>query len=916
MRNGEEIITFDERNHVFALSRSEVQELSLKLQLLWRLIGARHNQEWTHAYEIAKLFRNWPIVATKNGIVVTVFFAVERMIVFESDFNGDINGDSAVEAEDGHDQDNGSDPCSGGHNRTGSEVHSMMHIGCLFCSDEIQALRLVLHNRRSHGLKAVLNALLAGAGPKVVCTQQQILSVANANIERCSVQREQVVFRVELNEDPQEAYAHARQLVLSWSKHGCPGHDAQVPASNSVILSSHILARVPVFQTLQPGTLACISSSQFAVKAGINSIEKLGRKDSAAFRFSQEPLIRTFANHSMNTPASTAPADVDTVEEGNQLSQWERLLLPHIPHQLLDLRSSDSVHIFRVAEGHHSPEIPFLLEIVVPFLLRKRAHFKRRSIQEIILYLLSAVGARLARRHLESMTQLKTSRHPDSAALMDVLDRLRKCEFIPDMQVEPMEATDLASISESSSTMRRCSDFVDPQDAAYRMVCDAFAERALPMDQLIRDKGLDLRSLPEPFVSHPPALLSMRVMGMRSLHQPSFFLAMAELTATLQDRRCGDMLAAFFVQKWDMLIDPDRQGVGWPTRYLSLLADVAFIPCQQFQVKNDTRDPCHAGGSAARDDGIQPERPASTRCLGFIADEHFSSMYSHYQNLQKAMNSLATVKKPSKARKSGRSKRGSQIHGGRALDVLASLAESTSLDYAANNSTSPGDDPLHRFWSRQQGAMGLLKTARSNFVSVGGQSVGRGFTTRTVFSSLSAFKSTYSTLAFPWSFWETWTSALQLPAAFMKVSARMLKFFAIDPLPRATPILQHIVNIAKDVANQPVLWRRDHGDFLKGLLVKSISVLQFQYEKYKALAVQRHGPSAAEFGSTKTRTLQTFRAVLTSKLGNVPFILFEDGGMGAASSICVDLDQDVNPSTRVCECLLNVRQGYVQFWRR
>ena len=108
-------------------------------------------------------------------------------------------------------------------------------------------------------------------------------------------------------------------------------------------------------------------------------------------------------------------------------------------------------------------QIPFLLEIVVPFLLRKRAHFKRRSIQEIILYLLSAVGARLARRHLESMTQLKTSRHPDSAALMDVLDRLRKCEFIPDMQVEPMEATDLASISESSSTMRRCSDFVDPQ---------------------------------------------------------------------------------------------------------------------------------------------------------------------------------------------------------------------------------------------------------------------------------------------------------------------------------------------------------------------------------------------------------------------------------------------------------------------
>ena len=230
------------------------------------------------------------------------------MIVFESDFNGDINGDSAVEAEDGHDQDNGSDPCSGGHNRTGSEVHSMMHIGCLFCSDEIQALRLVLHNRRSHGLKAVLNALLAGAGPKVVCTQQQILSVANANIERCSVQREQVVFRVELNEDPQEAYAHARQLVLSWSKHGCPGHDAQVPASNSVILSSHILARVPVFQTLQPGTLACISSSQFAVKAGINSIEKLGRKDSAAFRFSQEPLIRTFANHSMNTPVRNCSA--------------------------------------------------------------------------------------------------------------------------------------------------------------------------------------------------------------------------------------------------------------------------------------------------------------------------------------------------------------------------------------------------------------------------------------------------------------------------------------------------------------------------------------------------------------------------------------------------------------------------------
>lgn len=284
----------------------------------------------------------------------------------------------------------------------------------------------------------------------------------------------------------------------------------------------------------------------------------------------------------------------------------------------------------------------------------------------------------------------------------------------------------------------------------------------------------------------------MRVMGMRSLHQPSFFLAMAELTATLQDRRCGDMLAAFLVQKWDMLIDPDRQGVGWPSRYLSLLADVAFIPCHQFQQtkKEDSSGPARGqvgggggGGAAARDEEVQAAvgpPPVSTRYLRFIADEHFASMYSHYQTLRKTMDALAAVKKPSKARKSGRSKRGAQVRGGRASDVLASLAQSNGggLDYAVQSSASPADDPLHRFWARQQGAMALLKTARSNLASVVAHAGERGTTaatattTKTVFSSLSAFRSSYSTLAFPWSFWETWTSALQLPTAFLKVSAR------------------------------------------------------------------------------------------------------------------------------------------------
>lgn len=358
------------------------------------MIGARHNLEWTHASEVAKLFRNWPIVATQNGIVITVFYAIERMALFESDFCGDVNDGAVVEAaeDDDPDQDQDDDtlmlPRGNRDHHAGSEVQIMMSLGCLFCDDDNKALRLVLHNRRTHGLKAVLNALLAGSGPKVACCAQpsrERSSSTNGNNAQLSVDREQVAMCVELNRDPQDAYRHARRLVLSWSKHRRPGQDAQAPASNSVTLSSNVLARVPVFETLQPGTLACLNSSQFAVKAGVSSsVEKLGRKGSAAFRFSQEPLVCSFATHTMNAPvralrhaassqaailkghlltrpcflfqASTAPADVDTAENENRLSQWERLLLPHIPQQLLDLRSSDSVHLFRIAEGQHSPE--------------------------------------------------------------------------------------------------------------------------------------------------------------------------------------------------------------------------------------------------------------------------------------------------------------------------------------------------------------------------------------------------------------------------------------------------------------------------------------------------------------------------------------------------------------------------------
>jgi hypothetical protein len=99
-----------------------------------------------------------------------------------------------------------------------------------------------------------------------------------------------------------------------------------------------------------------------------------------------------------------------------------------------------------------------------------------------------------------------------------------------------------------------------------------------------------------------------------------------------------------------------------------------------------------------------------------------------------------------------------------AMDLM--LQEATDVAARAGNAPSSGSG------SGSGGGGGAGGAAAGGAGRRVGVSVGGGGSLGVVFSSLSALKSSFSSMTFPWSFWESWTSALGLPQVFMKTPTR------------------------------------------------------------------------------------------------------------------------------------------------
>ncbi len=61
----------------------------------------------------------------------------------------------------------------------------------------------------------------------------------------------------------------------------------------------------------------------------------------------------------------------------------------------------------------------------------------------------------------------------------------------------------------------------------------------------------------------------------------------------------------------------------------------------------------------------------------------------------------------------------------------------------------------------------------------------------------------------------------------------MMQYFNTDGLPSSTVVLQHLVNLSGEINRQPLEWRLHHTQLLQGLLLKSLSVLQYKLERHQ-----------------------------------------------------------------------------------
>lgn len=224
---------------------------------------------------------------------------------------------------------------------------------------------------------------------------------------------------------------------------------------------------------------------------------------------------------------------------------------------------------------------------------------------------------------------------------------------------------------------------------------------------------------------------------------------------------------------WDALINTSNQSLRWPPSAVLEISDIQFIPCGTI--------------------GMMSTRPSLSKVghdkqmtfMDYIPLSELEQMNSKQSALKKCFNALAILKKG--GRRVGGKKR--QNNKSRYEHIRGSVAGVLSTidtekyfndNYLTSSGSMNSKDIECQLWLRQKEAIALMyahvqqhffksRTSKSQ-----NESSHDGCQQRIIFSSLAVLKSSYTSLVFPWSFWETFTVGLMLPPIFLRSSPQLV----------------------------------------------------------------------------------------------------------------------------------------------